>query len=76
MLQEKADRIRDKEISNAIASGIRYVAVPCLCGDWVCNQWGVFPISIGQGPGFTEKEAHITAQALNEAEKKGLIKGI
>ena len=74
MKSEKADYIYRREINYLIASGNTYAAVPCNCGDRVCEHWHIFPNAQEPGTDFTEKEALIVVKALNEAKKQGLFK--
>ena len=69
MAHEEAYRVRQREILSILTSGNKYVAIPCNCGDRECETWHIFPCADAPGVGFTKKEAHIAAQALNEAKE-------
>ncbi len=40
-------------------------AVPCGCGDNICNHWHVSPQAVVQGVSFTKSEAEFVAGCLN-----------
>jgi hypothetical protein len=44
-------------------------ATPCCCGHPTCRAWHVAPVANVQGVSFTEHQAKLVAQVLNDDEQ-------